>query len=244
MQKITIAIDGFSSCGKSTLAKALAQRLNYSYVDTGAMYRAVTLFALQNGLIDHEQKLDEEGLINSLDKIELSFIFDAHTKSSQTFLNGVNVDRDIRSMEVSGLVSMVSSIKKVREKMIALQRQMGKKKGVVMDGRDIGTNVFPKADLKIFMTADNDVRAQRRLDEYTSKGQYFTREEVKRKLMKRDHDDSTRKENPLTQAEDAIVLDNSDISREDQLEFVLKLIDDLHLLMKEQEKEKERQRHH
>ncbi|MCW3075602.1 MAG: cytidylate kinase [Bacteroidetes bacterium] len=244
MQKITIAIDGFSSCGKSTLAKALAQRLNYSYVDTGAMYRAVTLFALQNGLIDKDQKLDEEGLINSLDKIELSFIFDAHTKSSQTFLNGVNVDRDIRSMEVSGLVSMVSSIKKVREKMIALQRQMGKKKGVVMDGRDIGTNVFPKADLKIFMTADNDVRAQRRLDEYTSKGQYFTKEEVKRKLMKRDHDDSTRKENPLTQAEDAIVLDNSDISREDQLEFVLKLIDDLHLLMKEQEKEKERQRHH
>jgi cytidylate kinase len=244
VQKITIAIDGFSSCGKSTLAKALAHRLNYSYVDTGAMYRAVTLFALRNNLIDAEGNLNEEGLINSLDKIELSFIFDPHHKTSETFLNGENVEQFIRSMEVSSHVSKVSSIKAVREKMIALQRLMGKKKGVVMDGRDIGTNVFPKADLKIFMTADNDVRAQRRKDEYTSKGQYFTLEEVKKKLMQRDHDDSTRKENPLTQAEDAIVLDNSDISREEQLEYVLKLIDDLHLLMKEQEREKERQKHH
>ncbi len=244
MQKITIAIDGYSSCGKSTLAKALAQRLNYSYVDTGAMYRAITLFAIRNGFIDKDQNLDEEALLNALDKIEVGFGFDTHTKTSQTILNGENVEPFIRSMEVSGLVSMVSSIKKVREKMIALQRQMGRKKGVVMDGRDIGTNVFPKADLKIFMTADNEVRAQRRKDEYTSRGQYFSLEEVKRKLMKRDHDDSTRKENPLTQAEDAVVLDNSDISREEQLEFVLKLIDDLHLLMKEMEKEKERQKHH
>lgn len=244
MQKITIAIDGFSSCGKSTLAKALAHRLNYSYVDTGAMYRAVTLYALQNGLIDQDANLDEKRLINFLDKIEVSFVFDSHHKTSETYLNGENVEREIRGMEVSGHVSKVSSIKQVREKMIALQRQMGKNKGVVMDGRDIGTNVFPKADLKIFMTADNDVRAQRRMDEYTSKGQYFSLDEVKKKLMKRDHDDSTRKENPLTQAEDAIVLDNSDISREEQLEYVLKLIDDLHLLMKEREKEKERQKHH
>lgn len=244
MQKITIAIDGFSSCGKSTLAKALAHRLNYSYVDTGAMYRAVTLFAIRNNLIDNEGNLNEDGLINLLDEIELSFVFDPHHKSSETFLNGENVEQFIRNMEVSSYVSKVSSIKAVREKMIALQRLMGKKKGVVMDGRDIGTNVFPKADLKIFMTADNDVRAQRRKDEYTSKGQYFSLEEVKKKLMQRDHDDSTRKENPLTQAEDAVVLDNSDISREEQLEYVLKLIDDLHLLMKEQEKEKERQKHH
>ncbi|MGZ3919837.1 MAG: (d)CMP kinase [Bacteroidia bacterium] len=244
MQKITIAIDGYSSCGKSTLAKALAQRLNYSYVDTGAMYRAVTLFAIRNNFIDKDHVLDEEGLINSLDQINVGFAFDSHTKTSQTILNGENVESYIRGMEVSGLVSRVSSIRAVREKMIALQRHMGKQKGVIMDGRDIGTNVFPKADLKIFMTADNDVRAQRRRDEYTSKGQYFTLEEVKKKLMQRDHEDSTRKENPLTKAKDAITLDNSDISREEQLDFVLKLIDDLHLLMKEREKEKERQKHH
>lgn len=244
MQKITIAIDGFSSCGKSTLAKALAHRLNYSYVDTGAMYRAVTLYALRNGLIDKDDNLNEESLIKALDDIEISFVFDQHHKTSETFLNNENVEKYIRDMEVSRHVSKVSSIKEVRSKMIAIQRHMGKKKAVVMDGRDIGTNVFPKADLKIFMTADTDIRAQRRKDEHTSKGQYFSLEEVKRNLLKRDHDDSHRKENPLSQAEDAVVLDNSDISREEQLEFVLKLIDDLHLLMKEREKEKERQRHH
>jgi CMP/dCMP kinase len=242
--KITIAIDGYSSCGKSTLAKALAQRLNYSYVDTGAMYRAVTLYALRNNLVDKDNNLDEAALINALDNIELNFVFDSYTKTSQTFLNGENVERDIRTMEINDAVSKVSSIKQVREKMIALQRQMGKQKGVVMDGRDIGTNVFPKADLKLFMTADTDVRAQRRHDELTSKGQFIPIEEVKRNLIKRDYDDSHRKENPLTQAKDAIVLDNSDISREEQLEYVLKLISDLHLLMKEQEKEKERQKHH
>jgi cytidylate kinase len=235
MQKITIAIDGYSSCGKSTLAKALAQRLHYSYVDTGAMYRAVTLFGLQNNMIDVNHNVDVPRLIAALDKIELSFVFDAHSKTSETYLNGVNVEREIRTMEVSGNVSKVSSIKEVREKMIALQRYMGKKKGVVMDGRDIGTNVFPKAELKLFMTADNDVRAQRRLDELSSKGQYFTLEEVKSNLLERDHDDSTRKENPLIRAEDAIVLDNTDISKEDQLEYVLKLIEDTYL-MNEKEK--------
>jgi len=229
MQKITIAIDGYSSCGKSTLAKALAQRLNYSYVDTGAMYRAVTLYCLRKGLIDENHNLNAEKLIKELDKIELNFVFDPHTKTSETYLNGENVAREIRSMEVNANVSKVSSIKEVREKMIALQRLMGKKKGVVMDGRDIGTNVFPKAELKLFMTADTDVRTQRRHDELTSKGQYFTLEEVKQNLIQRDHDDSTRKENPLTQANDAVVLDNTDLSKEDQLEFVLKLIEDTYL---------------
>lgn len=229
MEKITIAIDGYSSCGKSTLAKALAQRLNYSYVDTGAMYRAVTYYALKNDFIDPSQNVDVAGLINSLEKIDVSFVFDANTKTSETFLNGVNIEKEIRTMEVSENVSKVSSIKEVREKMIALQRHMGKKKGVVMDGRDIGTNVFPKAELKLFMTADNNIRAQRRLDELSSKGQYYSLEEVKQNLLKRDHDDSNRKENPLIQAEDAVVLDNTDLSREDQLEFVLKLIEDIYL---------------
>lgn len=229
MEKITIAIDGYSSCGKSTLAKALAQRLNYSYVDTGAMYRAVTYYALKNDFIDPSQNVDVAGLINSLEKIDVSFVFDANTKTSETFLNGVNIEKEIRTMQVSENVSKVSSIKEVREKMIALQRHMGKKKGVVMDGRDIGTNVFPKAELKLFMTADNNIRAQRRLDELSSKGQYYSLEEVKQNLLKRDHDDSNRKENPLIQAEDAVVLDNTDLSREDQLEFVLKLIQDIYL---------------
>lgn len=229
MQKITIAIDGYSSCGKSTLAKALAQRLNYSYVDTGAMYRAVTLFAIRRGIIDEKYNLNEEKLIAALDDIELNFIFDHHHKTSETYLNGENVERMIRTMEISDNVSKVSSIKQVREKMISLQRKMGRKKEVVMDGRDIGTNVFPNAELKLFMTADVEVRAQRRLDELSSKGQYFTLEEVKKNLQERDYADSHRKENPLTKAEDAVVLDTTDISREEQLEFVLKLIEDTYL---------------
>lgn len=229
MTKITIAIDGYSSCGKSTLAKALAQKLNYSYIDTGAMYRAVTLFCLRNGLIDKKHHLDTEALIKSLKKIKLGFQFNSHTKVSETYLNDENIEHYIRTMEVSNNVSKVSSIKEVREKMIALQREMGKHKAVVMDGRDIGSNVFPDAELKLFMTADTDVRAQRRLDEFSSHGQYFTIAEVKLNLMKRDYDDTHRKENPLTRAKDAIVLDNTDLTKEEQLEFVLKLINDMQL---------------
>lgn len=229
MARITIAIDGYSSCGKSTIAKALAQKLNYSYIDTGAMYRAVTLYALQNGFVDNKHNVNSEGLIKTLDKIIVDFKFNPHTKSSETFLNDVNVEYEIRSMLVSDNVSKVSSIKEVREKMVALQREMGKNKGVILDGRDIGTNVFPDAELKLFMTADNDVRAQRRLDEYSSKGQYFTLEEVKLNLMKRDYDDTHRKENPLTRAKDAVILDNSDLNKEQQLEFVVKLIADMQL---------------
>lgn len=229
MTKITIAIDGYSSCGKSTIAKALAQKLNYSYIDTGAMYRAVTLYALQNGLIDKKQNIDIEKLINQLVNIKVDFKYNAQTKASETFLNDINVEQEIRSMLVSDNVSKVSSIKVVREKMVALQREMGKHKGVILDGRDIGTNVFPDAELKLFMTADNKVRAQRRMDEFSSKGQYFTLEEVMLNLNKRDYDDTHRKENPLTRAKDAIVLDNSDLNKEQQLEFVVKLIADMQL---------------
>lgn len=229
MQKITIAIDGFSSCGKSTIAKALAQRLNYSYIDTGAMYRSVAVYALQNGLFDFSKKPDFTKLIESLPDIKVEFIFNPHTKTSETFLNGVNVDREIRTMDVNNIVSRVSSIKEVREKMVALQREMGKHKAVVLDGRDIGTNVFPDAELKIFMTADNKVRAQRRLDELSSHGDYHDLEEVLQNLLKRDYEDVHRKENPLIKAKDAIVLDNTDINKEEQLEFVLKLITDMQL---------------
>ena len=235
MQKITIAIDGYSSCGKSTLAKALAQKLNYSYIDTGAMYRAVTVYALRNGIIDENNTIDIEKLKNALTTIDVTFIFNPLTHSSETYLNNENVEREIRTMKVSGIVSKVSSIKEVREKMVALQRKMGKSKGVILDGRDIGTNVFPKAELKLFMTADGDVRAQRRLNEYSSKGQYFTLEEVKHSLFQRDQEDINRIENPLVKAEDAIVLDNSDISREEQLEFVLKLIADLQFISRQEQ---------
>ncbi len=229
MSKITIAIDGFSSCGKSTLAKALAQKLHYSYIDTGAMYRCVTLYALRHGFIDKKLNIEERKLITVLPLINVDFIFNPHKKTSETYLNGENVEHDIRSMEVSNNVSKVSAIHEVREKMVALQREMGKNGAVILDGRDIGTNVFPNAELKIFMTADDDIRARRRMDEYTAHGQYFTLEEVKLNLNKRDYADSHRKENPLTRAKDAIILDNTDLNPEQQLEFVVKLINDMQL---------------
>ncbi len=228
MTKITIAIDGYSSCGKSTLAKALASKLGYAYVDSGAMYRCVTLYALRKGVIkDHS--FQENDIIRLLDEIHLTFQFNPNSKSSETFLNGENVEKEIRQMIVSENVSKVSAIHDVRVKMIAIQRKLGKNKGIVMDGRDIGTNVFPNAELKLFMTADTDIRTQRRFDELSSKGQHISFSDVKSNLIYRDHEDTHRKENPLTQAEDAIVLDNTDLSREQQLEFVLKLITDLTL---------------
>lgn len=234
MQKITIAIDGYSSCGKSTLARALAHKLHYNYIDTGAMYRAVTLFAIRKGLISIDKPLEVDLLILKLDEIELHFELNAGNHHSDIFLNSENVESHIRSMEVSNCVSRVSAIKQVREKMVALQRQMGKGKAVVLDGRDIGSHVFPKAELKIFMTADADVRAKRRFDEYSSKGQYFDIEEVKHNLLKRDQEDLNRSESPLIKVEDAVVLDNSELTREEQLDFVLKLIADLHLISKEE----------
>ncbi len=225
MSKITVAIDGYSSCGKSTLAKALAQKLNYNYIDTGAMYRAVTLYCLRNNIIVNSE-LNLPKLLESLDAIQVSFVYNNTTKSSEVFLNGEHVEKDIRTLEVANHVSKIASIKAVREKMVSLQREMGKHKGVIMDGRDIGTHVFPDAELKLFMTADNDVRAQRRLDELMSKGEHHTLEEVKHNIEKRDYDDTTRKESPLIQAKDAIVLDNTDLSKEEQLNYVIKLIDD------------------
>jgi CMP/dCMP kinase len=226
MSKITIAIDGYSSCGKSTLAKALAAKLGYIYVDSGAMYRSVTLYCLRNELI-HDHKFDKNAIVNVLGDIHLSFQYNPSTRASDTYLNGENVEREIRQMYVSENVSTISIVKEVRDKMMKIQREFGKDKGVVMDGRDIGTHVFPNAELKIFMTADTDVRTQRRLDELTSKGTHISFEEVKANLLKRDHDDTHRKESPLTKAKDAIVLDNTDLNKEQQLEFVVKLINDL-----------------
>ena len=230
MHKITIAIDGYSSCGKSTLAKALAQKLNYKYIDTGAMYRAVAWYALKNGIIDQDQNINNNLLLANLNKIDVSFEFNQHTQQSDVYLNGHNIESNIRTMEVSSIVSKISSIKEVREKMVALQRIMGEGKGFILDGRYIGTHVFPKAELKLFMTANTDIRAKRRQDEYFSKQQYFSLEEVKQSLIDRDNEDINRQENPLIQAQDAVVIDNSDISREQQLAFVLKLIEDLKLI--------------
>ncbi len=230
MHKITIAIDGYSSCGKSTLAKALAQKLNYKYIDTGAMYRAVAWYALKNGIIDQDQNIDNNLLLSNLNKIDVSFEFNQDTKQSDVYLNGYNIESNIRTMEVSSIVSKISSIKEVREKMVALQRIMGEGKGLILDGRDIGTHVFPNAELKLFMTANTNIRAKRRQDEYFSKQQYFSLEEVKQSLIDRDNEDINRQENPLIQAQDAVVIDNSTISREQQLDFVLKLIEDLKLI--------------
>ena len=199
------------------------------------MYRAVTLYALQMDLMDEQGTIQLDNLINALPLIEVEFHINERTHHSDVFLNGENVEREIRTMRVSDLVSKVSAIKEVREKMVALQRKMGKRKGVVLDGRDIGTHVFPKAELKLFMIADPDVRAKRRQDEFSSKGQYFSLGEVEMSLLKRDMADISREESPLTQAEDAVVLDNSDLSKEEQLEFVLKLSSDLQFVTKEEQ---------
>lgn len=229
MSKITIAIDGYSSCGKSTLAKALASQLHYAYVDSGAMYRCVTYYALKKGVIKDGSFMAEE-IVKLLPEIKLSFIFNPATKSSETYLNGENVEKEIRQMVVSENVSKVSAVHEVRVHMIAIQRELGKNKGIVMDGRDIGSNVFPDAELKIFMTSDTDVRTQRRFDEYKSKGQNVSYADIKSNLLSRDHEDTHRKEDPLIQAKDAIVFDNTDLTRDQQLEHIIKLIYDLKLL--------------
>jgi cytidylate kinase len=226
MKRITIAIDGYSSCGKSTIAKALAVRMGYSYVDSGAMYRTVTYYCLRQGIIKDGAFSDSE-VVRILDEIHLTFQFNTSSRISETFLNGENVEKQIRSMEVSAHVSPISKIREVRQRMVALQRSMGRNKGVVMDGRDIGTNVFPDAELKLFMTADVDVRVQRRVDELHAKGQHVSIDEVKHNLLSRDYEDTHRKENPLLQAPDAVVLDNSELSRDEQLDFVMKLIEEM-----------------
>lgn len=223
MSKITIAIDGYSSCGKSTLAKALAANLNYAYVDSGAMYRCVTLHCLKKGIIKDHSFLTVE-VIKILPDIKLTFEFNTKTRVNETFLNGKNVEKEIRTLEVAGHVSSISSIKEVRSHMVKIQREIGKNKGVVMDGRDIGSTVFPDAELKIFMTAESDIRVQRRLDELHAKGEQVSFEDVKKNLLDRDYQDTHRKESPLIKAKDAIILDNSDLNREEQLAYILSLI--------------------
>lgn len=223
MNKITIAIDGFSSTGKSTLAKELAQKLGYVYVDTGAMYRAVTLFAMQHHLIDVNQFLVQD-LIALLPKIELKFIYNSQLGFGEIFLNGVNVEKEIRTLEVSQFVSKVAEISEVRAKLVEQQQEMGKDKGIVMDGRDIGTVVFPEAELKIFMTSSPEIRAQRRFDELKTKDANITLEQVLKNVQERDYIDTHREDSPLVIADDAIEIDNSYISKTEQFEMVLDLV--------------------
>ncbi len=220
--KINIAIDGYSACGKSTLAKQLAQALSYVFIDTGAMYRGVTLFALQNGYFN--QKFNPDSLVLDLDKINISFVYNEKIRASNLLLNGVNVESDIRKMEISNYVSEVAAIKEVRQKLVSLQQKMGEHKGVVMDGRDIGTVVFPDAEVKIFMTANNEIRTKRRYDELLQKGEQQNIEEVKANLEKRDYIDTHREEDPLRQAKDALVLDNTNLNPTEQFELALKWV--------------------
>lgn len=206
MKKIVVAIDGFSSNGKSTMAKSLAKEIGYIYIDSGAMYRAVTLYCINNGLFDGDS-LDDKRLQNEINNIKVEFHLNAENGTPDTYLNGENVEKQIRTMEVSSKVSAVSAIPVVRHAMVAMQQEMGKAKGIVMDGRDIGTVVFPNAEMKVFVTADAEVRAKRRFDELRSKGDNETTfEEVLENLKNRDHMDQTRKESPLKQADDAILL--------------------------------------
>jgi len=222
-KKITIAIDGFSSTGKSTLAKQIAKQLGYVYVDTGAMYRAVSLFAMQNGYINPES-FDKQSLVNSLPFIKLHFQFNSNLGFAEMYLNDANVENEIRTIEVSGFVSKVAEVSQVRAKLVEQQQQMGKDKGIVMDGRDIGTVVFPNAELKIFMTASPQTRAQRRFDELLQKGQDVSYEAVLANVMERDHIDTHRDDSPLRKADDAIEIDNSNLTREQQFDQVLALV--------------------
>ncbi|MDI6046691.1 (d)CMP kinase [Flavobacterium yafengii] len=226
MKKITIAIDGFSSTGKSTLAKQLANHLGYIYVDTGAMYRAVALFAMQNGYINADF-FDKQTLINSLPNIKLQFKFNADLGFAEMYLNEINVETEIRTIEVSSFVSKVAEVSEVRAKLVEQQKQMGKDKAIVMDGRDIGTVVFPDAELKIFMTASATTRAQRRYDELIKKGDTVTFDEVLANVEERDYIDTHRKDSPLVMAEDAIEIDNSHLNREEQFELVLELVNEI-----------------
>ena len=220
LRKIVIAIDGFSSCGKSTFAKAIAARLGYIFIDTGAMYRAVTLHALREGAIV-DGKVCEQSVLSLLPQINIAFRFNAERGASDVYVNGENVEQQIRSIEVSNAVSSISSIGAVREKLVALQQQMGQERGVVMDGRDIGTVVFPDAELKIYMTADAQVRTERRYKELTAKGDKVTLEEILENVISRDNADMTRAISPLRKADDAIVLDNSYMSVEEQMAWFM-----------------------
>ena len=221
MKKITIAVDGFSSCGKSTMAKDLAKEIGYIYIDSGAMYRAVTLYCMENNLIDNMNKVNEEELLKHINDIHISFTLNPETGRPDTYLNGIRVEDKIRTMEVSNKVSPVSAIGFVREAMVAAQQEMGKSKGIVMDGRDIGTTVFPDAELKIFVTASPEIRAQRRFDELKAKGQNPVFEEILKNVEVRDFIDQNREDSPLRKADDAIELDNSHLTIAEQKEWLM-----------------------
>ena len=221
MKKITIAIDGHSSCGKSTMAKALARKIGYVYVDTGAMYRAVTLYALRHGMIDAEGRVDEQTLEASMDQVKVSFTLNAETRIPETCLNGENVEHDIRGMEVSAHVSAIAALPFVRRVMEAQQKAMGRDKGIVMDGRDVGTVLFPDAELKIFVTATAEVRARRRYNELQAKGMDADYDEILKNVQQRDYIDSHREVSPLRKADDALELDNSNITLQQQDEWLM-----------------------
>jgi len=225
MKKITIAIDGHSSCGKSTMAKQLARDLGYIYVDTGAMYRTVTLYAMQHGLISDDNQIDEAALKEQMPQIGISFKFNAESGRPDAYLNGERVEDNIRSIEVSNHVSPIAAIPFVREAMVDIQRQMGKEKGIVMDGRDIGTTVFPDAELKVFVTASAEVRAQRRYDELQQKGMPADYDEILKNVQERDYIDSHREVSPLRRADDAILLDNSNMTIPEQQEWLKQQVD-------------------
>jgi cytidylate kinase len=225
MSKITIAIDGYSSTGKSTVAKQLADWLGYVFVDSGAMYRAVALYGMRMGYIS-ATRFEKSKLVDCLPQIYLSFKKESPTSKAEMYLNGENVDREIRTMEVSELVSSVATISSVRRKLVEQQQRMGEGKGVVMDGRDIGTVVFPDAELKIFMNASADKRARRRYDELIKRGDSVTYTEVLENVIERDHIDTTREDSPLVKAQDAIEIDNSEMNLEDQFHIILQLAKD------------------
>ncbi|MBO4314693.1 MAG: (d)CMP kinase [Prevotella sp.] len=220
MKKITIAIDGLSSCGKSTMAKDLAKRIGYIYVDTGAMYRAVTLYALRNNLFNEDDSIEIEELEKKMDEINIHFLFNEETGRPDTYLNGELVEKEIRSMEVSNHVSAIAAIPFVRTAMVDQQQKMGKEKGIVMDGRDIGTVVFPDAELKVFVMASAEVRAKRRYDELKGKGMEADYDDILKNVQDRDYLDSHREVSPLRQADDAIVLDNSEMTIDEQNEWL------------------------
>ena len=225
-EKITIAIDGYSSCGKSTLARDLAQKLGYIYIDSGAMYRAVTLYVLQNKKITSEN-VNSAIIISILDEIDLYFKLNLKTNKPELFLNDQSVSDEIRSPLVSSMVSNISAIKEVRQKLVKEQRKIGAEGGIVMEGRDIGSVVFPKAELKLFITADIETRVTRRYEELTTDGINITRDDVRSNLKQRDMIDSTRKESPLTKTTDAIEIDNTRLSKEEQLKIVHKLVNEI-----------------
>ena len=225
MKKITIAIDGYSSTGKSTVAKQIADYLGYVYVDSGAMYRAITLYALQNDFIS-ESKFDKSSLVDSLDNINLKFNKNSSTSKAEIYLNGINVEEEIRTLRVSEYVSPIATLSEVRAKLVQQQQIMGNDKGIVMDGRDIGTVVFPEAELKLFMNANAEQRAKRRYNELIERGDSVSYEEILHNVIERDRIDTTRKDSPLIKAKDAIEIDNSEMNLEDQFQTILQLAKD------------------